>query len=206
VYAYAPYTRRPLRRHLHLDHRLRPNPKKSNRPTLSTAPAALRCPMTVRGNCSRRAGPARSPPAAAARRRQVLKGSLRPACRLRPTVHQRASLIRSKRCKIRRPPSWAIFFVWGSDGGVNRQPRPRTKSRLNRRRIVRGPFVFLFLKPNRLLWIAGHFGGDYGGAAVSVWGISLAIGRTLFFHGPNPSWYDISAQRTWMAAIATAAT
>jgi hypothetical protein len=76
-------------------HRLRPNPNKSNRPTLSTALAALCCLMTIRGNFSRRAGPARSTLAAAARRRLVLKGSPRLACRLRPTVHQRASLIRS---------------------------------------------------------------------------------------------------------------
>jgi hypothetical protein len=76
-------------------HRLRPNPNKSNRPTLSTALAALCCLMTIRVNFSRRAGPARSPLAAAARRRLVLKGSLRLACRQRPTVHQRASLIRS---------------------------------------------------------------------------------------------------------------
>ena len=62
---------------------------------LSTALAALCCLMTIRGNFSRRAGPARSTLAAAARRRLVLKGSPRLACRLRPTVHQRASLIRS---------------------------------------------------------------------------------------------------------------
>lgn len=113
--------------------RLRPNPKKSNRATLSTALAALCCLMTIRGNFSRRAGPARSPPAAAARRRQVLKGSLRPACRLRPTVRQRASLIRSKATQNpkpagvnRRAPS---FFLSSIDRlyhvGNNWQRAPR---------------------------------------------------------------------------------
>jgi hypothetical protein len=60
--------------------------------------------MTIKGNFGHRAGPARSQPAAAARRRQgALKGSLRPACRLRPRVHQRASLIRSKATQSLKP-------------------------------------------------------------------------------------------------------
>ena len=43
----------------------------------------------------RRDGPAQSAPAAVARPRKVPKGSLRPACSLRPMVPQRPSLIRS---------------------------------------------------------------------------------------------------------------
>jgi hypothetical protein len=57
-----------------------------------------------KGQLRPQAGPARSQPAAAARRRQgALKGSLRPACRLRPRGHQRASLIRSKATQSLKP-------------------------------------------------------------------------------------------------------